>query len=232
MDWSRYLARLAPAPPPPCLASIVAEVCAAQTRRDERASAVILSARPATTGAATGGSSPGANGSATLRQRLRDLAAPQRRERLAAHVHEQVARVLGFGPTHSIDPDRGFADMGLDSLMAVELRNQLQSSLAQPLPLAAALEHSTVDALTAFLEPQLFPPQSAAGPGANGTTGTNGAHGVAAVAGSGGGDIATFENLSDADVERLLAEKLGSDAGRGRQWPAGGQPAGQRPGRR
>jgi hypothetical protein len=45
--------------------------------------------------------------------------------------------------------------MGLDSLMAVELRNSLALILQRSLPATTLFDHPTVDALTGFLLAQL-----------------------------------------------------------------------------
>ena len=46
-------------------------------------------------------------------------------------------------------------EIGLDSLMAVELRNALTRSLGQPLPATLLFDHPTLDALAAHLAQRL-----------------------------------------------------------------------------
>ena len=53
--------------------------------------------------------------------------------------------------------DRPLSDLGLDSLMAVELRNALSRVVAKPLPASLAFNYPTIDALTAFLTEQISP---------------------------------------------------------------------------
>ena len=43
-------------------------------------------------------------------------------------------------------------DLGLDSLMAVQLRNRLGASLGRTLPVSLAFNYPTLGELTAFLE--------------------------------------------------------------------------------
>lgn len=67
----------------------------------------------------------------------------ERRALLVTFVHNEVARVLGFTPA-SLDPNASLVELGLDSLMAVQLRNTLRSQLAADLPVKELLEGPTV----------------------------------------------------------------------------------------
>src|SRR5262249_17242789 len=62
-----------------------------------------------------------------------------------------VSSVLGV-PAGSVAPDRPLADLGLDSLMAVELRNQLAALSGLRLPATLLFDHPTPHALSRFLE--------------------------------------------------------------------------------
>ncbi|MCD0451595.1 SDR family NAD(P)-dependent oxidoreductase [Actinocorallia sp. API 0066] len=72
-----------------------------------------------------------------------------RRDHLALVVGA-VAEVLGYG-VGEVDPEVGFADLGLDSLTAVELRNRLSGELGVRLPGAIVFDHPTPDALALHL---------------------------------------------------------------------------------
>jgi len=74
-----------------------------------------------------------------------------RRNLLATHVRGEVSRVLGIDGPHQLPNDKGFADLGMDSLMAIELKNRLQTSLGHVLPATLAFDYPTVDALVDFL---------------------------------------------------------------------------------
>ncbi len=54
-------------------------------------------------------------------------------------------------------PRQGFMEMGLDSLMAVELRNRLQSLLGMPLAATLLFKYATTQDLAAFLAQQITP---------------------------------------------------------------------------
>jgi acyl carrier protein len=102
-----------------------------------------------------------------LRQRLEEAPPGRRRELLADFVRSMVARVLGH-PPEAVPTDRGFADLGLDSLGAIELRAQAERALQLPLPATLAFDHPTVDALAAHLAGLLQPAPEA--PGLDGLT--------------------------------------------------------------
>lgn len=78
-------------------------------------------------------------------------------ELLTAHLQIEVGRVLKLDPSRQPDPHQGFFDMGMDSLMVLDLKNRLQKSLGCPLPTTLPFEYPTIEALTAYLSTRLFP---------------------------------------------------------------------------
>jgi acyl transferase domain-containing protein/acyl carrier protein len=72
---------------------------------------------------------------------------------IQALVEEEVRRVLGLAPEDLLDRKRGFFDMGMDSVMSVELRQRLKAALARDLPSTMAFSYPTVDDLVQFLAP-------------------------------------------------------------------------------
>jgi len=75
----------------------------------------------------------------------------ERRDLLLAQVREEVARVLGFSTPEDIDPARGLNELGLDSVMAVELKTRIEKSLGISLPPTIAFDYPSIDAMTAYL---------------------------------------------------------------------------------
>ncbi|MET8704718.1 SDR family NAD(P)-dependent oxidoreductase, partial [Kitasatospora sp. NPDC004723] len=79
---------------------------------------------------------------------------------LLEHVRTQVAAVLGHNSPGTIDADRGFLEMGIDSLTAVELRNNLNSGSGLRLPATVLFDYPTPAALAAHLRTEVVPEES------------------------------------------------------------------------
>ncbi len=85
-------------------------------------------------------------------ERLKNLdSVKEQRDYLIAHVQSQVAKVLGFESSQPIDPQKGFFDLGMDSLTAVELKNSLQNSLGCSLPSTLLFKYPTMEALMDYI---------------------------------------------------------------------------------
>lgn len=91
-----------------------------------------------------------------LRSKLEDAPADERRDVLQSYVQEQVMRVLGLNQGQTLDVNQGLTDVGMDSLMAVELSNRLQVAAGQTLPTTLAFEYPTITALTDFLAEEVL----------------------------------------------------------------------------
>ena len=86
-----------------------------------------------------------------MAERLAQAASPLERRRLMEPVvREAIGRVLKLAPAR-IDARKPLGAMGLNSLMAMELRNRLEAVLARPLSATLAWNYPTLDALAEFL---------------------------------------------------------------------------------
>jgi len=94
---------------------------------------------------------PASGGGAAYVQQLAEAPARQRQARLQAHIAATVAQVLGFEAGHTLSAQHGLADLGLDSLLVVELKNRLERSLGCALPATVAFDYPTIEALTEHL---------------------------------------------------------------------------------
>ncbi|MFE0461517.1 SDR family NAD(P)-dependent oxidoreductase [Kitasatospora sp. NPDC058965] len=120
---------------------------AAPARRAPRAAAAAKPAEPVQQGG--------------LEQRLAPLDAAERERVLLDLVRTHVAAVRHDEPD-AIDLGRGFTEMGLDSLAAIELRNRLQTATGMRLPATLMFDYPNPGALARFLLEELQPQLPAA----------------------------------------------------------------------
>lgn len=88
--------------------------------------------------------------SATL-QALRAAAASERPARLTRYVRECLAGIMGLDTPQAIHPEARLFDLGLDSIMALLLKDALELELGVSLPATLAFNHPTVNAIVVFL---------------------------------------------------------------------------------
>jgi hypothetical protein len=95
-------------------------------------------------------------------------------------------------------------DLGLDSLMAVELRNRLATGLALTRPLSATLmfDYPTIDAIAGHLVKEIQGPVKAEAETLRDAPAAEAAPAVSA---------ADLANLTDEEVEEMLNQRLGSN---------------------
>ncbi|HTZ44396.1 MAG TPA: amino acid adenylation domain-containing protein [Jatrophihabitans sp.] len=102
-----------------------------------------------------GGRARGA-GAADLRTLLGDTPAEEQEALVLATVREEVAKTLGFGSPDDVDVHLPLQDIGIDSLTAVLMRNQLADLTGLALPAKIAFDHPNLKALGAFLLAKLL----------------------------------------------------------------------------
>jgi acyl transferase domain-containing protein/acyl carrier protein len=129
VDWPKYLKRFGSVTPP-----LYAELRLAMER-------VNRSASPA--------AAP--QPEVELVERLGHAAPAERRRLVQAFVREHVTKVLALDPSQLIDNDQSLNELGLDSLMALELRNVLGAGVKRTLPTTLVFDQPSIDALTQYI---------------------------------------------------------------------------------
>ncbi|GAA3031051.1 type I polyketide synthase [Actinokineospora globicatena] len=74
-------------------------------------------------------------------------------------IRRVLASAMDFTHPDEISPDAEFTDLGIDSLVAAELRAALTAALPVPCPAAAVFDHPTARGLARFLADQFTPPE-------------------------------------------------------------------------
>ncbi|HKE18416.1 MAG TPA: SDR family NAD(P)-dependent oxidoreductase [Kofleriaceae bacterium] len=102
---------------------------------------------------------------APYQQRLGGLPAEERPAALLELLRGEIATVLGIADRGALSPERPLQELGLDSLMAIELRNRLNAATSVRLPATFFLEFPTIQLATRRLLDQI---ERSASPGAEG----------------------------------------------------------------
>ncbi|MDZ7275824.1 MAG: type I polyketide synthase [candidate division KSB1 bacterium] len=135
---------------------------------------------------------------ATLPARLTAAPVSKRRQLLEQFVQEQAMKVLGL--SRPVPLQQPLTELGLDSLMAVELRNALGKGVEQTLPATLLFDHPAIENLVEHLGKNVLGLEMAATDGEE-LPKVNGRPVVAA-------KEAELDALSDEEIAALLEEKL------------------------
>ena len=129
----------------------------------------------------------------------------ERHDLLCGFVREHVMAVLRRDVDEPPDRRDRLMDLGLDSLMAVQLRDLLGRHLVLPARLPATLmfDHPTIDALAGFLHDRLWPPER---PGDS--TSISNPPVLASERDSTPVGFAAVAAMSDADIEARLLSRF------------------------
>jgi len=84
-------------------------------------------------------------------QQLEQAPASERRTMLEEHIRLLIAKVMSIHDIESIGLRQRLFDLGIDSLMAVELRNRLKASLGQSIRPTVVFDYPTIEALVDYL---------------------------------------------------------------------------------
>jgi acyl carrier protein len=88
----------------------------------------------------------------SLLGQLQALSSPEKqREMLTDYIRQITAEVMGFDKSRVLNTREGFFKMGMDSLMTVQLRTRLESTLGCSLPPTIAFEYPTISQLAGYI---------------------------------------------------------------------------------
>ncbi|MGX4653559.1 SDR family NAD(P)-dependent oxidoreductase [Micromonospora sp. SCSIO 07396] len=118
-----------------------------QLRRSAEPPVLLRGLVPAGRPSARASASPGQG----LGTQLAALSVTERDRVVADLVRTRLAGVLGHADAVALVAERPLQELGLDSLTAVELRNQLAAATGLTLPTTLAFDHPSVGALTRYL---------------------------------------------------------------------------------
>lgn len=130
----------------------------------------------------------------TITARLEALEPGERRESLLLFLRDQVAAVLNMNP-EQLDTRERLFDLGIDSLMALELKNRLEADFSLRLSQTLVFDYPMVEALADHLSERLpfaFPTQD--GPPTTETSPSP--------------EAQQLEELSESEAEALLMREL------------------------
>jgi len=134
--------------------------------------------------------------SVSLSARLNAAPESQRLDLLHEYLEGVARAVLGFPTGRHIDPLQPLQELGLDSLMAVEFRNALAAAVERSLPATLLFSYPALDDIAGHLAHDVFGWTTAEDT-------TPAAHTEDQVLGN-------IEDLSDEEVDRLFAQRLGT----------------------
>ena len=133
----------------------------------------------------------------SIAQAIADAPPNIRHELMAEHLQGTLAKVLCLDASHPLNIEQGFFDIGMDSLTAMEVKNQLEADLQTALPSTLAFDYSTIETLGDFLLNELDASASETmleKPGENVSTAS----------------ADKIESMSEEEAEQLLLKKLES----------------------
>ncbi|NES81557.1 MAG: acyltransferase domain-containing protein [Moorea sp. SIO2B7] len=88
-------------------------------------------------------------------QQIKTADKSDRLELLTAYLQEQVGRILGYKGSQLPNLEQNFFEMGMDSLMVMELRNKIQTDLRVDIHIPTLMEEANILAISSKLGHQL-----------------------------------------------------------------------------
>ena len=131
-------------------------------------------------------------------QQLAEMNPCDRLPLLVSLLQQEFVRVLGVSSADAVEPTRGFFEMGFDSLMLVGLKKRLERALGHSLSPTLGFNYPTISALAGYLLRDVLQLEADREPEPSLPTAANESADL----------LNTLEQLSEAEAELLLMEKL------------------------
>ncbi len=87
----------------------------------------------------------------SLWEQLAPITPKKRKALLTEKIKEDVTLSLGLNSQQNLDTQLGFFDLGMDSLMALEFRNRLQTRLGRSLSNTLTFDYPNIEAITNYI---------------------------------------------------------------------------------
>lgn len=130
--------------------------------------------------------------------RLSQAPREDQRQIIMAYLSQRTAKILGLDPAYPLDVRKPLSEMGMDLLMAIELKNALDQVVGKKLPATLAFEYPNIQAITDYLIADVLELQPATAGEA--PKPANGLHMQ--------DPLLDVESLTDEEAEALLLEAL------------------------
>lgn len=150
---------------------------------------------------------PGEKGKLTP-DALREANAKDRKTLLESYFRDQLAKILSL-PAAKVDANQPILEMGVDSLTALELQNQVRTDLGIYIPILSFLQNQSLAQLAAKLLMEFPASGSTAAPGQqNAAEPVPGVEPSRQYPGNNEQLQARIDDLSDEEVDELLVDIL------------------------
>jgi myxalamid-type polyketide synthase MxaB len=135
-------------------------------------------------------------------QQLEATPVEERRELLVNYVRKQIANIMGLTRPEEIELRQSLFDLGIDSLMAVELKNHLESNLGQPIRSTVLFDYPSLAELVDYLVQEVLPIEFSNTSAINSNKDEQDEEQIQL--------LNKTKELSEEDLEKIINEKLDS----------------------
>lgn len=133
INWTNFMQKFPVAAEPPLFSELLLPL--RQPRKDEQLEAKQLE----------------------LLRRLQEATPSVQQQLVIAYIQSKLVEILRWEPSNQLNPQQGFFDMGIDSLMAIELKNKLEAALGFSLASTLLFKYPTIESLADYLLSKLIP---------------------------------------------------------------------------